>query len=1493
MENSAASYLHKKFKKQLSIDPSKQHHHQNESKGVVDTRQEKTPEPNQTCKDNNESVPNQSTNQSSSLSKSSISVEQCCSVILQSSNSCISKTWTEPVSTSSILDNLYKVKPEDVASKDHEEAEKTPDKSSAGKYVCPYCNLVCSKPSVLQKHIRAHTNERPFPCNSCGFSFKTRSNLYKHCRSRTHANRVMGNKAQEMGEADEGPKSPQCSDGTIEDRAQDLKTKPYKPRFHTKHIFKENEENKDEPKHNSNILSDHINEIINKNNSIVNSHDPYLLKKRPEVEDHHQRHITDLIYLNNNDEPLNLTKNRKRCMSEVVEPGTQKSLIKELLLKNLNSDMQCPHCKMIFQTVTELELHKLRSCKGFVKPGAKYSRSSSVNVASILTQNKNAFDNIPHLQNAVFPLKSPGPFLGKTRLVESDKNKSFSFDDGLPTAFPPSTPTERYLLSPLTLPSEREKKTPVKLFGGEVKITHTSGETKSFKIDNKDDKFDSGFVEYSGKVSENRVVKSGLQSGGTVLTNKANYPKEDSLRTNPDVIRVYDNTPASPNIGVNLTKPQITYRGSTDPIIEYAVPPYSKYTNIVDFSQKAVKLLTPNLKQPNLAVPGVPTPNHFTFPSFTEEKIIDLEKPEPQQKVFQPKIITPQPVCNPVKLLVNGKVVRHVPGIPGPVVPEDQPPPRLKPEPKPLEVKIDHPADKSPVKITETKKFARPNSLALKPTTASLKQHHGLTPTLFNQILISPDTPRVAKKYVHQFLHGNYFSYLGLKCSTRTVYCTLNKTQPFYVQHFKKLSMYSEWRQQDTKTEKLYVSAYDSRQRHQRYTTAGKTTADLVHSSYKFVVSESSSGGDKSEEAHKSATILGGYECNEDYTYIRGRGRGRYVCDQCGIRCKKPSMLKKHIRTHSNDRPYTCNHCNFSFKTKGNLTKHMKSKAHTKNYAASGSGSSTQQSGTQSSESDTEDSGMDSSDESTRREEHEAAYGLLSLSQKTSQSLRRESTSPMSTSGSDPQVLNTEEIAHASKTNYAKNKFLDDKTPLNFSVPKVTTTTISSTTTSSDEEVQNLTQFLGKTTINRPLTYPYTSILPPECTSQEVAENPETKSIKQFHVIQKYASRESPTVDSSANCLTSSKSAKDRTRVPSDHKVNNVPVLKVNDAVVLGDSVTDLRKRKLSYAESEFERVKQHKTDEVMDLSMPVEKNPELRYNGSPQPYHHNLIKKNEDLYPSSKFVDEKLPVKNNGFVSVNINYVIPDSQPINCESPKIVYKTVDYDNSAMETLADIATKQVKLEKNTLAKSVATEFLKIATKNEFPSGDATREANTFGPVTKEVNDLIVKPEGNKSCHICAKSFSKTPQLRLHMNIHYLERPFRCHSCSVSFRTKGHLQKHERSASHHNKLSSSPALSSSEPRPFKCVDCNIAFRIHGHLAKHLRSKMHIMKLECLAKIPFGLYAELERSNSLLTEINTADGDQCLESLKTLAKKVFINDPNKLNQLNSAESIDADS
>lgn len=76
-----------------------------------------------------------------------------------------------------------------------------------------------------------------------------------------------------------------------------------------------------------------------------------------------------------------------------------------------------------------------------------------------------------------------------------------------------------------------------------------------------------------------------------------------------------------------------------------------------------------------------------------------------------------------------------------------------------------------------------------------------------------------------------------------------------------------------------------------------------------------------------------------------------------------------------------------------------------------------------------------------------------------------------------------------------------------------------------------------------------------------------------------------------------------------------------------------------------------------------------------------------------------------------------------------------------------------------------------------------------------------------------------------------------------------------------------AATSTNPRPFKCTDCDSAsFRIHGHLAKHLRSKMHIMKLECLQKLPFGTYAEMEKYNINLNDIDTTDCDTSLISLQ---------------------------
>lgn len=156
-------------------------------------------------------------------------------------------------------------------------------------------------------------------------------------------------------------------------------------------------------------------------------------------------------------------------------------------------------------------------------------------------------------------------------------------------------------------------------------------------------------------------------------------------------------------------------------------------------------------------------------------------------------------------------------------------------------------------------------------------------------------------------------------------------------------------------------------------------------------------------------------------------------------------------------------------------------------------------------------------------------------------------------------------------------------------------------------------------------------------------------------------------------------------------------------------------------------------------------------------------------------------------------------------------------------------------------------------------------------------------DGRRVCDFCNKTFTKPSQLRLHLNIHYMERPFRCSVCAVSFRTRGHLQKHERSGSHNNKVSMTStfgAATSFNPRPFRCSDCNIAFRIHGHLAKHLRSKMHVMRLECLFKLPFGTFTEIERAGVSLTDIDTTDCASSLASLQSLARKLHEKDPTKL-------------
>lgn len=1258
-------------------------------------------------------------------------------------------------------------------------------------YPCPYCGLFWGKPSVLQKHIRAHTNERPYPCTTCGISFKTKSNLYKHCKTRAHflkANHHSGHAAEVVGEDEE------IDDDEVSSEEQTTSITPplntvtslsvvttpnttgtsiYKPKFHSVTL---------------NDVSGRVNECDN----IVGT-GPEVGDKSPKIAtpEFLQQHITNLISKNaaivdlgsswshKYKRQVSVPANIHLAVSEEVkddETGNSKSLqnpegsiIKDLLLKtrvvpsnvrlsggsvelsplsqqsissshlnnneNVNdkSHYTCHQCNIIFKSLENLDAHKRHYCSRL--PFISENEALEPNVSTSVSSSSSSAMQ-PHK-----PRGRPKGSKNRPKREEQSRVHSKSLSEvGL----------DEVIANQVTSSSRRNS---IALGEGTESIKDILTSVKWANSSDDNDK-NSSSSSHDGPILKKHLLQGNCANSLSPLPIK----KQRFLSDEPVAWRRKD-------IFENLSKSQSMRTNS--------VHLFGGEVEIMDEGNGATKRIVIDSQFYNgeKDIPKLPS-------DVASSIVANIAKPVHNsggtvlqvQETTSIRSLKP-PVCIPLSLSTTTTTSSLITTVA-------------------VSKCVDTPASSSSGG-TVSSILARPKSLAIPPASV----HSSMMGTT----LVSPETPRPNRKYGQCYFNGHYYTYLELKHSTRVYYCCIFRPQPMYLPQITdpKLSMYSVWQTVPPApdpyglTPANVIALYNSKTKTGNvvYSTAPRSTCDLTltHSTYwtfqqqnkKKNTGKEEMKVDQVDEKQKikapSAAIspitstvsvsLPKLSSGEEYTYVRGRGRGKYICHECGIRCKKPSMLKKHVRTHTDVRPYTCKHCNFSFKTKGNLTKHMKSKAHHKKCV---------ELGIVPVPITIDDAQID--EEAVKRQE---------AIEHQRQQFANDGDTSMDDDDEEEEE-EEEEFDEEQHLRFKEGEEEDDEDEEEIAVDEVSTTT-----SVADGQFEDAIEAYQNTVI------------------------------KKAHLEQEIVARS--LLDLGQPLVTRSLSAERLSETAC-----------VAAAKEPNKGATDC--------------------DQPMDLSMPhhgskadmEDDEDEWSYDDSED------IVVDDDVTPSSKSVN---PV--NSVESVE-------------SEKKLEGAAKSWTQSSIATIAVTSLPRQIFDGGG---NVSSAHPTPGVKQIYPSGSSAGVLSRPQAINSYMHRSM--EDGKCVCTICNKSFSKPSQLRLHFNIHYFERPFRCDSCAISFRTKGHLQKHRRSVSHYNKVNMNMTFgtpTTDNPRPFKCPDCKIAFRIHGHLAKHLRSKMHIMKLECLGKLPFGTYAEIERSGANLNEIDTTDCENSLESLQVMANRL---------------------
>ncbi|XP_035659002.1 transcription factor HIVEP3-like [Branchiostoma floridae] len=635
----------------------------------------------------------------------------------------------------------------------------------------------------------------------------------------------------------------------------------------------------------------------------------------------------------------------------------------------------------------------------------------------------------------------------------------------------------------------------------------------------------------------------------------------------------------------------------------------------------------------------------------------------------------------------------------------------------------------------------------------------------------------------------------------------------------------------------------------------------------------------------------GGYKSNEDYVYVRGRGRGKYVCEDCGIRCKKPSMLKKHIRTHTDVRPYHCKYCNFSFKTKGNLTKHMKSKAHSKKCLETGvpvedgavdetgeetASSTGQDAGVedhQFSDAETTDSAEDEETESENENDDEddeeevveiqdsgISQGGGALSSSSMQTPELFSMYPHSLSVSSIGLS----TIYGKSVSLSQNPTPLASPPASLPAPEELSKTIQKTVRDLEgKEDGSKIQESGRldllaealkvrtkpATVPPPLTIgstqagmgfwgltqslkqPQTSVIPPTSFQLPPPQPPEQRTPEKPNSLTPQVSSPLPPV------LTPQKTFAHGPPLPSPLLLSPPPLLDKHGYVT-------------SQIISANQPLPGHKTGKTaMPQKQDVVSVRLLAEKGNPVMSSMPGSVAEEKGLQKEHTIEKKPPSTNPQFKQ--LPHLVPEAD----RQADLHHTQVQVKNETTEPKVKVETAE-KLSQSqredatpqheSLISTKTVDAMQLISEREKPLEGEIQQvmhANIQDGDSSQTKVIVTKDgqvEEFHTCHLCKRAFQWGRMLQEHMRAHVEERPFTCKECAVSFRTKGHLSKHERSQTHHLKVEADAQFmewnevevvdSTNDPRPFKCKECKVAFRIPGHLAKHLRSKGHAYAVE---------------------------------------------------------------